>query len=70
MEDSADFYQQQLRQHNDKQKAVAYLKGRGLSGQIAKRFMIGYAPPGWDNLISHLSQQAAKHQQSAPTPAR
>ena len=33
-------------------KAVAYLKGRGLSGQIAKRFGLGYAPEGWRSLAS------------------
>ena len=33
-------------------RAVAYLKGRGLSGQIAKRFGLGYAPDGWRNLAS------------------
>jgi len=33
-------------------KAVAYLKGRGLSGEIAKRFGLGYAPEGWRSLAS------------------
>ena len=28
-------------------RAVAYLKGRGLSGEIAKTFGLGYAPEGW-----------------------
>ncbi len=32
------------------QRAIAYLKGRGLSGEIAARFQIGYAPPGWQAL--------------------
>lgn len=32
------------------QRAVNYLKGRGLSGEIAKRFGIGYAPDAWQNL--------------------
>ncbi len=32
--------------------AIAYLKGRGLSGQIAKRFGLGYAPEGWRSLAS------------------
>lgn len=32
------------------QKAVAYLKGRGLTGEIAARFQMGYAPQGWQNL--------------------
>jgi DNA primase len=33
-------------------RAVAYLKGRGLSGQIAKTFGMGYAPEGWRALAS------------------
>ncbi len=36
----------------DTPRAVDYLKGRGLSGQIAKRFGLGYAPEGWRNLAS------------------
>ncbi|MBU3736039.1 MAG: DNA primase [Methylobacterium sp.] len=32
------------------EKAISYLKGRGLSGEIAARFQIGYAPAGWQNL--------------------
>jgi DNA primase len=31
---------------------IAYLKKRGLSGEIAKRFGLGYAPPGWNGLAS------------------
>ena len=30
--------------------AIEYLKGRGLSGEIAARFGLGYAPDGWQNL--------------------
>jgi hypothetical protein len=33
-------------------EAVDYLKGRGLSGEIAARFGLGYAPPGWRGLAS------------------
>ncbi|GHA13422.1 DNA primase [Arenicella chitinivorans] len=47
-----EFYQQQLRAHTHKQQAIDYLKQRGISGQIAKRFGLGFAPPGWDNLMS------------------
>ena len=57
LEQASAFYQQQLRSHSGKQKAVEYLKGRGLSGQIAKRFGIGFAPPGWDNLLSEISKE-------------
>ena len=53
-----DFYQKKLRQHPDKQEAVDYLKKRGLSGEIAKRFGLGFAPEGWDNLMSEIGATA------------
>ena len=34
----------------DSQRAIDYLKGRGLSGRIAQRYGIGYAPAGWQTL--------------------
>jgi len=42
-----DYYRQQLRAAP---RPVQYLKGRGLSGEVAARFGLGYAPPGWQNL--------------------
>ncbi len=48
------YYQQQLRQHPAKNFPVNYLQKRGLSGAIAKDFGIGFAPPGWDNLMQEL----------------
>ena len=33
-------------------RAVDYLKGRGVSGQVAKDFGLGYAPEGWRSLAS------------------
>lgn len=56
LEKADDFYQQQLRQHPSKHLAVNYLKGRGLDGKIAKTYGIGFAPPGWDNLLKALAQ--------------
>ncbi|MDP2285284.1 MAG: DNA primase [Pseudohongiella sp.] len=56
LEQASLFFQQQLRQHPARDNAVSYLKGRGLTGQIAKRFGIGFAPPGWANLLNHLQQ--------------
>ena len=49
--DISAFYQLQLRQHPQRQRAVDYLKKRGLSGEIARDFGLGYAPPGWDNVL-------------------
>ena len=48
----ADYYRQQLRSHPQAQRAVDYLKQRGLTGEVAARFGIGFAPPGWDNLVT------------------
>ncbi len=62
LQQADQFYQQQLRKHPQASQAVDYLKQRGLSGEIAARFGMGYAPPGWDNLTSSLgstNQQAA-----------
>ena len=54
LHDANLFYQQQLRVYAQKARAVNYLKGRGLTGEIAKLFGIGFAPPGWDNLLRAL----------------
>ncbi len=56
LEQAANFYRAQLRQHPQKQRAVDYLKGRGLTGEIARTFDLGFAPPGWDNLLKALGQ--------------
>ncbi len=45
------FYRGQLREHSQARRATDYLKGRGLSSEIAAEFDIGFAPPGWDNLL-------------------
>lgn len=50
------FYQQQLRTHQSKHLAVDYLKKRGLDGKTAKSYGVGFAPPGWDNLLKALAQ--------------
>ena len=44
---AGEFYRSQLRAH---QRPKDYLIGRGLSGEIAVRYGIGYAPDGWDGL--------------------
>jgi DNA primase len=54
MEQVTDYYKRQLRTHPEAGRAVDYLKDRGLTGQIAKRFDLGFAPPGWDNLLKAM----------------
>ncbi|HEU0188010.1 MAG TPA: DNA primase, partial [Gallionellaceae bacterium] len=49
MQTATRYYREQLKQSP---RAIQYLKGRGLSGEIAARFGIGYAPDAWQNLAS------------------
>jgi len=53
MMELSDFYQSQLKQSATKKKAIDYAKKRGISGSIAKRFELGYAPSGWSNLYEN-----------------
>ncbi len=59
-EEARHFFVRMLREHPARARAVEYLKGRGLTGEIAKRFGIGYAPPGWDSLSDALGREPAQ----------
>ena len=48
LEQAGMYYQKMLRQHR---KPVEYLRARGVSGEIATRFGLGFAPEGFDNLL-------------------
>ena len=50
--EASRYYKDQLRSHSDASTTIAYLKQRGLTGEIAAQFDLGYAPTGWDNLSS------------------
>ncbi len=54
------YYCGQLRRHPQAERAVAYLKGRGVSGEVAARFKLGYAPEGWSNLLTALGDTEAR----------
>ncbi len=47
LESAMEFYRAELKKSPH---AIDYLKGRGLTGEIAARFRIGYAPDDWQNL--------------------
>jgi DNA primase len=47
LEVATGFYRNALR---GSQRAIGYLKERGLTGEVAARFGLGYAPDGWNNL--------------------
>ena len=50
---AADHYKQHLKASP---RAIEYLKGRGLSGEIAARFALGYSPEGWRTLASAFAR--------------
>lgn len=52
MQAATRYYREQLKHST---RAIDYLKGRGLSGEVAARFGIGYAPDAWQNLDSIAS---------------
>ncbi len=55
---AADWYKKQLKATP---RAIDYLKGRGLSGEIAKKFNLGYAPDSWqglENVFGSYSEDA------------
>lgn len=52
------YYRRQLKTHSDAERAQNYLKGRGITGEMAAAFGIGFAPPGWDNLKAQLVDES------------
>jgi len=63
LEKVAAYYRQQLRRRPQADHATEYLKKRGLTGEIAAAFELGYAPPGWDNLVPALAEQGVSREQ-------
>jgi len=51
LKQASELFQQELK---TSERAIEYLKQRGLSGEIAKQFKIGYAPDGWNFLSDKL----------------
>ena len=49
LEKAGEAYRKHLK---NSPKAVAYFRGRGVSGEIAREFGLGYAPEGWRSLAS------------------
>lgn len=58
LEDASNYYQLQLK---TSEQAVEYLKDRQLSGEICKRFNIGYSLSGWDNTLNFFTKNQAQN---------
>ena len=59
LEQANVYYQKMLREH---QKAIEYLKTRGVSGEVAAKFGLGFAPDGFSNLLSQFENAATEEQ--------
>ena len=59
---AAKYYYEQLKRS---ETAIAYLKRRGVSGEIAQKFGIGYAPDGWQNLAAAVEDYSVSGLQQA-----
>ncbi|WKJ91115.1 DNA primase [Methylomonas montana] len=53
----AVFYAEQLRANAEGRRAVEYLKTRGVSGEVARDFLLGYAPDKWDALVARFGRE-------------
>jgi DNA primase len=53
LREASRFYRAQLREHPP---AIEYLKQRGITGEVARDFELGYAPESWDSLVRALGK--------------
>jgi DNA primase len=51
---AVDFYHERLLAQPDAGRARQYLRSRGYDGEVVRRFRLGYAPAGWDELVRAL----------------
>ncbi|MBT4963976.1 MAG: DNA primase [Francisellaceae bacterium] len=58
IEQAAGFFESTLKKCHEAKPAIDYLKSRGLSGVIAKKFRLGFAPQTKDAMISHVRKGA------------
>jgi DNA primase len=62
LQQAANYYKAELKKSP---RAIDYLKARGLSGQVAAKFQVGYAPAGWQNLQTVFPQYDAEALETA-----
>lgn len=67
LESVSRFYQYQLKEHPNRQVVNEYLAKRGLSADIIAKYAIGYAPPGWDNVLKRFGQDKHTEEQLLTT---
>ena len=55
--DAVAFYHERLRTAPDAGAARGYLRSRGYGGDVVDKFSIGFSPPDWDTLVTHLRER-------------
>jgi DNA primase len=55
--DVASFYQSQLENHPKASLVKNYLKNRGISASVISTFQLGFAPPGWENVLQYATNK-------------
>jgi DNA primase len=61
LELSVQFYEKQLWEGLGKGSALTYLRERGLSDEVIKKFRIGFVPNGWDHIEKFLIDRSYDH---------
>ncbi|HSE98290.1 MAG TPA: DNA primase [Blastocatellia bacterium] len=56
---AAEFFELQLSDEAQGERARDYIRSRGITEQTCKQFRLGYAPDSWDALINHLKERGA-----------
>jgi len=67
MEQVTTYFCQQLQSNKNSAQVIEYLKMRGLSGEIAKRFSIGYAPDDWQEVKDKFGRGSERENQLLET---
>lgn len=62
VEQAIAFYHDRLKTGDDAGHARGYLRSRGYGSEVVDRFVIGYAPEAWDQLMTHLSAAGIKEE--------
>ncbi|RMG37649.1 MAG: DNA primase [Gammaproteobacteria bacterium] len=56
------YYREALHAHPESARAREYLRQRGLNDQIIDDYQLGFAPPGWDNVLARFGKDAKTRQ--------
>ncbi len=62
-QEAAEWFHQLLLTAPEAKEARDYLKKRGMTGEVAKRWKIGYAPEGWDAFSKWATAQGYKREE-------